>query len=315
MSNFFNNPNAHSVVVDRVPCAFAKAHNGESGTHYTVVIFDKKQNVLYVGSECEHKHGEAVQAFHEMGGETCFSVTAKFRAALGRVKSLRGQSISSYRNELGELHGASPLMRAAFNTTKEHMIEVHNSRVSKEAAERPMEVVALQRLVDKLTRSVMTLPSVTSVGKHSHRVSHFHKHVTLVPRVLEVRNVTHTYSFTHNGFVLPSGNYLHLTTPLDTTTFAVREPEQKKWLVDESAVRRWAENNHTSIVRNEQFSIPGSKCVFCGESYERMGKHTRGMKHKERVLDVVKLVCKAISPTGLRMINNPKHASAFFRAL
>lgn len=319
MTNFFKNTNAHSVVVERVPCAFAKPKSGEPmGTHYTVVIFDKNQSVLYVGSECEHVHGESVQALHEMGGQTCFSITAKFRAALGRVNTLRGQSISTYKNDLGELQDVSPLMRAAFNTTKNQMINVHNERVQPTKKEVSANIVALQKLVDKLTQQMLSLPLVIDEGRHKQNVTTSQKQEVKVPRVLKVEEHTYTYAFDHAGMLFPSGSYLRLSPANDYETFAIKEHGVGgRWLVDEQKVRQFANNNHTSIATPELdgLKISKSKCVFCGETYERMSKHTHGLKHKNRVVDVVKLVCKAISPTGLRMLNNPRYSATFFRPL
>jgi hypothetical protein len=105
--------------------------------------------------------------------------------------------------------------------------------------------------------------------------------------------------------------YLSLEPASENRTLAIRDPKTGTWYMDNDRILAFASRNHNC--GTGQGTVSDRTCIFCGESYERMSKHLQGAKHKERVLEVVKLVCKATTPTGLRMINNPKHKSAFFR--
>jgi hypothetical protein len=85
--DFFSNPNIHSVVTERVKCAFAPAtKDGEYGTHYVVLMRDKKDNLLYVSCECEEGHGTALIAGMDTEeGDTCFSYVSKLRSSISGV--------------------------------------------------------------------------------------------------------------------------------------------------------------------------------------------------------------------------------------
>lgn len=326
--SFFNNPKVSSAVVERVPCAFAKPNpDGSVGTHYTVVLFDNKQNIMYVGSECEHKHGESVAALHEMGGTTCFEITAKFRTELGKVKANKGVRVSHdpYRGD-SKLSGVGPLMEAAFSTAKSRMVKVHNNRVS--TSEPRFKVFTqkgpmLQRIVNKLTGNMLSLQGKVNLGNKAERTNTHVIQEQQYPSVFRVSE-TEVNEFSSTlcaGTVdqpvaghVPPGLYLTLSPSNNNECiFAVRDAKGQ-WLIDEDRVKRYANTGNNPIEdSSSKWGISTKQCVFCNAHFERMSKHTQGAKHKDRVLEVVKLVCKATTPTGLRMVNNPRHKSAFFR--
>jgi hypothetical protein len=323
MTNFFKNPKASSVVVERVPCSFAKASHGKIGTHYTVVIFDENKKLMYVGSECEHKHGEAVQAMHEMGGTTCFSVTARFRAALNEATSSQ-KSLTHLRHnrEYKKLENC-PLLNAAFEVVHDTMVLTHNKRWMEKTPRSkfvhfPVKGPALQQIADKLTSKMMSLPEIAFRGNYANRLDPGYaagKVDTLRPRVFHFSEFTVANSLEFSTEILSPGNYLMLSsheTPSEYDALAVRKPNGQ-WLVDRERVWSFARNSWNPLQDTRQWGISHNRCIYCGETYHRMSRHVQGARHKERVLELINMVCRATSPTGLRMINNPHHRSVFFR--
>lgn len=332
MSNFFQNPNANSVVIDRVPCTFAKPSKGSPGTHYTMVIFDKNNNVLYVGSECEHQHGEGIQALHEMSdgkSSTCFNVTSTFRKALNVMKQNKNQFVripSRYDREgisKPELKDCSLILTKAFDVAWESMVTVHNDRATKNAqknAEFPTfgrKGQALQSLVNRLTTRLLSLPVVPHTGNKSLHVSNHHfienKHVDM----FVVREHTFIYETAIKDSPYAEGATHLVLSPADRPSriFAVMNRDST-WTVDEESVRSYATDNHNFMTNSAgEFSnlIKAKHCPFCNMTFERMTKHTHGGKHITRVLEVVKSLTRAMSPTGLRMLNSPRHKYVFFR--
>ena len=331
MSNFFQNPNANSVVIDRVPCSFAKPHKGSPGTHYTMVIFDKGNNVLYVGSECEHQHGEGIQALHEMSdgnAPTCFNVTSTFRKALNVVKQNKNQFIrigSRYDTGTAKpvLKDCSLVLTKAFDVAWESMVVTHNDRATK-SAQKPEEFPtfglkgnALQSLVNRLTTRLLSLPVIPHTGNKSLHVSNHHflenKHVDM----FVVREIRFNYDKTIKDSSYVEGATHLVLTPADrqSLVFAVMNHDGT-WTVDDESVRTYAQDNHNFMTNSTgEFSnlIKSKHCPFCNMTFERMTKHTHGGKHITRVLEVVKSLTRAMSPTGLRMLNSPRHKYVFFR--
>jgi len=331
MSNFFQNPNANSVVIDRVPCSFAKPHKGSPGTHYTMVIFDKGNNVLYVGSECEHQHGEGIQALHEMSdgnAPTCFNVTSTFRKALNVVKQNKNQFILmanriDSRSVKPVLKDCSLVLTKAFDVAWESMVVTHNARATR-SAQKPEEFPtfglkgnALQSLVNRLTTRLLSLPVIPHTGNKSLHVSNHHflenKHVDM----FVVREHTFGYGMEIKDFSYVEFSTHLVLTPADRQAliFAVMNRDGT-WTVDEERIRTYAQDNHNFMTNSTgEFSnlIKSKHCPFCNMTFERMSKHTHGGKHITRVLEVVKSLTRAMSPTGLRMLNSPRHKYVFFR--
>lgn len=334
MTNFFQNPNAHSVVVDRVPCAFAKPNrDGSPGTHYTLVIFDKNQSVLYVGSECEHKHGEGVQALHEMGGgneATCFRVTASFSNALNTIKKQRGKAISRY-DDAPRLQAGSPLLGQTFQVAWSAMRDKHNKRAeSSDSSGDPyptfgMKGIMLDNVVRRVSASMLNLPAKVTCGRGKSFDASPCSSISYAP-VFRVVETTFRHDTVFGEIVVPAGSTrLALTTNDSISSFlAVREGNQ--WHIDSDFVKRVASRNHNTIENFEKHGWSsllrehlGPKihadeyCIFCAESFTRMSKHLKGGRHINRVSEVVALVTRATSSTGLRMINNPRHRNVFIR--
>lgn len=340
MSNFFKNPNANSVVVDRVPCAFAKAdRNGNPGTHYTLVIFDKNSNVLYVGSECEHKHGEGIQALHELtagNSKTCFSVTSTFRKALGVIKDdFKNRTYNEYSREhqakKPRMNDCSPILSKAFDIAWESMTAQHNKRARQFEEDSAAAYVTrfpvfgkkalkYQLVADMLTSRIMNLPVRPDIGNHASRVSDHATSGVERLRLFEVGETTFNYAVTvptasgESREFMP-GTYLVLRPAVSSRIMAVRANDGK-WYVDRVAVREYASDEHCFHSQEHGTfgrNISSSRCLFCNEVFQRMTKHTHGNKHVSRVLEVLGLLTKAMSPTGLRMLNNPRHKTTFFR--
>jgi len=300
-TDFLSNPNVASVLVEKVPCSFAKPDkHGGVGTHFTMVLTNKAGHIMYVGSECEQKHGDSVEFFHSEGSATCFKVTAAFREALASIKNTKG--VANYAPDV--VLPSSKNLKYAINSAWEVMKAAHNSRISADYT-LPLKQVALQNTVTKLANHLMTLPKVKLAEDTSETV----KRTALVTPLVVMNDLGYSPEFQYRlcpadntGIRLALRRYDGSWDVQDdrVLSFAERNADCVNWPVEQS--------KHHGKVRSTN-----TVCSFCGGTFERMSKHLAGAKHKNRVLEIVRLLCKATTPTGLKMINNPKHRSAFFR--
>jgi hypothetical protein len=333
---FFQNENISSVVVDRVACTFAKpTSDGKMGTHYTVVMFDKNKNVLYVGCECEHMHGEGVSALHEMSGanNTCFKVTAAFKSALNFTKGHQGKTIDRYSRNTPSLKGVSPFLSNALDTAFMNIIEVHNKRVPKTDGEIKYPLTGaygefMQTAVDRLTTNYLRLPTLQNTGRHAEKMQESLQHNALVrPRIFTVTERKFDYPLQFNDetgtpYQVPPSTCLVLSPTENTDVRLAVKPMGKPWLFDGDDIRYRAEYlyegfSHNSawkgIIRERKgFSSDRTYCVYCGRSFTRMPKHAKSDPHRDAVQNLVRLVCRATSSTGLRILNNPRHRNSTF---
>lgn len=307
----FTNPNIASVLVERLPCAFAPTVNGKMGTHYAMVLLDKEDNVLYVGSECEHKHGEGVQALHDLGGDAtlCYVATAAFKKALAALHASK-QQIDIKADYPKDASLLKNYMRVTFNSVWEHACMKHNQRFVSSMFGNPgfemRRQIAMQQTVDRVAASLLSLPpkdidrgrfvpggSITTPGFCV-------KQVPVYPEVFTCRCVSNQ----------DTGVVYTLEFKNGVDTFARREGGA--WVVNEDYIKQWAKEHFTVSTIPQPGKGP-KKCLFCAEQFERMSKHTQGARHIDRVLEVTKLVCKATSRMGLRMLNNPRTRSTFIK--
>lgn len=311
MMELFSNPNVASVLVQRLPCAFAPTVQGKMGTHYAMVLLDKDNNVLYVGSECEAKHGDGVQALHELGDQDstlCYVATSAFKKALSALHAHKGQhldSVSMFPKDANLLNG---YMRSMFNSVWDMSCDKHNKRFAAfmlgHMPHRLRRRDAMQKTVNHVTSSLLCLaPKLIDVGRMRGPAT----------RTVVSEPVYHTiFEVICND--VDEKKFIYKMGFVDGDVFAVREDGQ--WTVHEDVVKHWAESHHTIRdfrVKHGGYSRPAEKCLFCNETFTRMSKHTQGGKHIDRVLEVAKLTCKATSRMGLQMINNPKTRSVFIK--
>lgn len=313
----FQNPNIASVLVERLPCAFAPTVNGKMGTHYAMVLLDKNNNVLYVGSECEHKHGESVQAIHDMGGQDntlCYVATAAFRKALQALHDSKDIAIDVIQRPKDSCL-LENYMGVVFRTVWENACKKHNNRSVAKLFGNPgptmRRQIAMQRTVNKVSASLLGLsPKEIDCGRPRGNItSNFSiKQVPIFPEVFTVKcapvNQGHSSAVYHDNYIYRL--YFHD----DLDAFATRAGGA--WTINEDMVKNWA-REHWKVNTVAQ-PVKGDRlCVFCGEQYSRMSKHTQGARHIDRVLEVAKLTCKATSRMGLQMLNNPKTRAVFIK--
>ncbi len=334
----FANPNIAAWVVERLPCTFAKPNpDGSPGTHYAMVLLDKGGNVLYIGSQCEHENGEGIQALHELGeaNDTCFTSSAAFRTVLSKIHAAKGDALPM------EPNGAwypniPPLLGTTLKAVWATGQQKHNDRTAKyrlSLTEPPdLKLDSMRHVMDRVMFNVLGLDPQVSHGRHQDRVHNtsFVKNEVTYQRIFQIRRkyfsqeeLRRSYDDGHvlDGVKLEPGTHTVLCLGRDEgVIFAIRDVAGLgKWSFDPEPVKRWAGENYT-VFNNEQKKVLGHSpqngkdyCIFCGDWFERMSRHVSGAKHIDRVVEVAKLACLATSRTGLKMLNSPRHRSAFLK--
>lgn len=340
--DMFSKPNIGTWVVEQIPCAFAKPNaDGTSGTHYAMVLLGKNGDVIYVGSECEHKHGAGIQAMHELGGGgTCYAVSQRFSNILHRLSLAKGTSVrADISNEFtGEITSElPPTMAQLLKNVWFTSASMHNKRAAAESLEPRFhsdpKVRGLQQTVDRVTYSLLKLAPIVDIGRHADRILTPEKRELRYRSVFNVDqricyNPSDVEGFKQNTDITVPVNVPRIclsTIDWDrssaVTVLAVRDQDSHgesapgKWTLSTQAVQKWANHNHTAFSAGEclELGIKRNYCIFCGDTYDRMNKHVQGAKHIDRVVEVAGLVCKATSSLGLKMLNNPKHRTAFIK--
>lgn len=292
------NAKAHTVVHEAVPCAFARPHKGQIGTHTVSVVLDKQGGVISLGCECLSKHGENARAMHALDegaqDDTCYAVLTEvhrtirvldepskklpdaLRATLGRASTLRQ-----------ERQGDRLVYDWALNA---------NERQSR----------ALTKVANKVANSVLKLPRAYDVGNHSLRVETLVKQERLYAPIFAIEPVGGP-----NRQLYLMGDY-HVVTGV---------PGQLGWELNklqEDALRTQAKHFYSLSPSAYTMHVTNalqleSICVFCGETFDRPTRHTAGAAHADRVVNLAKLVLRATSRLGLQMLNNPRHRTAFIK--
>lgn len=340
----FKNSNIGAWIVEQVPCAFAKpGRNGEPGTHYVMVLLDKNKNVMYVGSECEHTHGDGIQALHELSEgntTTCFKSSTAFRAGLGAIHNSKGVQINSSKQQ--ELVNAQlpHMLNAALESVIRTCVKKHNTRVQEQAelsngyiilgnatsADRKNDL--MQRVANKVIYHAVNLKPLVTVGKNR-------GDTPVPPELYQKRDVNYVpivriysrklQSYEYDGIFQyvpseerPTNDQTFVTMMLsggyEAELVAAQDPRNGRWHINDSLVRRWAKQNHTCFNhdRSKAFGVSTDTCIFCQEKFSRMSRHMDGARHQNRVMELIQLATRATSRTGLRLLNNPRHFSAFY---
>lgn len=59
---------------------------------------------------------------------------------------------------------------------------------------------------------------------------------------------------------------------------------------------------------------PDDRCMLCGgEQFKRPAKHITGAAHKDAETKLATYLCRALSPTGIKLFNNPRTKSPFVK--
>lgn len=351
MADMLENPNIGAVVVERLPCAFAPlGKNGEPGTHYAMVLLDNQNNVVYVGSECEHKHGEGIQAIYEMGGysgDVCFAAADAFRKGLRTIHQAKG-SIISYREE-PKGDGLPSILKRVLRSVWQDAADKHNTRIKEQNSVqwpddlpgRSFKIKALQNALDRTLASILKLPALPDNWKESRVDVLPESRVDVLPEErIKFTNVRWPRIFTiedrffskHevqyemtdksviNGVKLEGDENRIVMYPSGfsmpkSKIFAVRD-EQSRWSFDADRLKSWAQNHHNPFTDEISHALKldiHRYCVFCQAEFDRMSRHTSGGKHIDRVVEIAQLGCKATTKLGLKLLNSPKHRSVFIK--
>lgn len=355
-----NNSNIGAWVVEQVPCSFAKPDkNGKPGTHYAMVLLDKNQNVIYIGSECEHRHGDGIQVMHELGGEnaySCYKASVAFRDSLAGIHKAKNQIFGyemqeTLKNKRKEL----PLMlNAALKGVLDTAIEKHNKRIADNtirtnvltlgdpcSAEEDRKSRLLTTVANKVVYNAIGMKPLQSTGRFvnawntgdsrpvpqqtlpendavrqkldSSYLPIFNIQLSsyAVKKILNLNDNPDGEVFDKNQLFTT----MVVNDDYDQVVFAVRDPRDDRWHIAEEDIRTWAKRNHNPLSRSlfmRQLKVSDGHCLFCNERFDRMSRHVQGARHQSRVVEIVQLACRATSRTGLKMINNRRHSSAFF---
>lgn len=342
--SMFTNPNVQSIVVDRVPCAFAKSKDGTTGTHYAMVLFDKNQNVMYVGSECEHIHGPGVQALHEMSdgnSPTCFKVTDAFSKALNQTKAHHMKKMHPY-GAPNDLKNNSQLIQSALKMAWERTVSVHNKRYAalpevEYSNNLSAKEQMMQRAINRVTQRYLNIPLLFNNGRKSSNLQHPPQISEVVrPQIFTLRSRVLSYDMQPEGMAepIPAGQRILGLHPAEdeSVMWAVRT-ENTDWQILHYRIREcsrnvWAgvagpgniELNDNGVTfrqlmarKNRDSHQRQDHCVFCGKSFDRITRHLQSRPHQDAVKAAIEMACRASSPVGLRMLNNRRFSSIFQR--
>ena len=350
------NPRVATSLIEQVPCAFAKTHrNGTPGTHYVMVLLDKDQNILHVGSECGHTHGPGVQVLHELGGQadTCYAAVLPFVHTVEALKSHTGKQIGGNPETIKRSYVADRCLEVVWEkAVKKHNQRFLTERLSHFWVTRPHQ--AMQRVVDRVTASLLGFTPFEEHGRPNLKVDNTFVHNVHYPHVFRVYtrhlldadslaafneklgiNLKLQQKYTTMELCAPQSienlsptERAALTKDGKGVPFAVRgfdehgNPAHGQWTCSQDVVMRFAKGFHTvlSDIDTDRFKLKSADpnkvhCIFCNGDYDRIQRHTGGAGHLDRVVQVASLVCKATTSTGLKMLNNPKHRAVFLRSL
>lgn len=268
-----------STIKTNVPCSFSK-----TGFHTLEIAVDAEYNVQYFQTTCSiSKDKDAIQGLRELGAQCCLVQLEDIRDVLAGTV---GGDWTKFTNiKQAQNHFAEGFVRYVHNkvlTTKRMRAE-RNHTPDKTRYERVLETTAA-----KIFRSAI-LPSENTV-----EVDSFFPKKDL-PTAFRIHNKYYGHELTLNGMT-------------------VARRESKVWNVDIDSTKSIASRILTPDYEDrDALDARTNFCVFCQKQLTRPSKHLSGAQHLSRVTDIVKLVCKGLSPQGIRLINNPKHRSVFFR--
>lgn len=270
------------------------------GRHYVMLTFDVNHRLVHLTSECEQKVGPDIQGAVELGGNVCHSTIHLVKSLLYTFHERKDRLIVDTDHK-SSLENLPEVLRVAFVD----MRDTHNSRINSTTLKRYDKAAKLQRRANSLTQTILGLPKMARVFfidyHRTERVWSSGWARTMQAELPAEFNIPHVLGISIGSQGVDS-----------STLFAVRDygsdgkPTPGKWTLNEELLRAWATANHTAD------GIDSRKyCIFCGQEYSKMSKHTGGAAHIDKVVEVCKLICRATSSLGLKMLNDPKTRNAF----
>tara|TARA_R100001244_G_scaffold129729_1_gene101354 strand:- start:9601 stop:10824 length:1224 start_codon:yes stop_codon:yes gene_type:complete len=111
MSKAINNQKIQTIVIEKVPCAFAKPNKeGGYGTHYVKLMLDDDSNIMHLTNECAEVHdADGSAASGTLSEHTCSYVLAQIRKFVQSDKSAE----LHYAIRKSALHYAADRVRSA----------------------------------------------------------------------------------------------------------------------------------------------------------------------------------------------------------
>jgi len=278
--DFFYNPNIALTIVEKVPCAFAPAKDdGSYGAHYVCAMFDEDNNVVFIESQCEAKHGEdVISTMEEMGGRTCYA----YLAALKKVLS------NSTSDDLHGLGDSLALRQQLVNVSR--IVDQTRSRRNhlkaecEASTERAYGEGVHAAILTNIARTVSDCPlfSIRSRRREGDAVFTF---------VVDGRFIAER---THTGLWQISSQW-------------VQEPGQNKvWLSP-----YYAENfcEHDSEVNTQKRGE--SVCCVCHKSFSRISKHAKSEAHQKNLTVLINRALKFTHGAGLQAVMRRGPGSAW----
>lgn len=297
-----------SIVIEKVPCAFAPVlKDGSIGLHEIKAVFGHKGEILRVHSECQSIHGAGIDGIYELAQESgaqqplCYNAIRDVYENFETMRALGDQGLII---SVGDLKQESPKPGSVFHHAVQAAfacaVNDHNTRHTDNRRSDILLPARFERKIERLYYKLTQFDHIVqTISRNALKTSYVPFKVTLGEGTdLDKRQVC-------------------LRSRRDNRILATRAAATGAWVLDQDVVKSFASTreNIRRIDRRGTKTHPNKEeeCIFCGESFSRLSKHTSGAKHLQHVIDFVNLLCKALSPAGLRMLNNPKYKDVFLR--
>jgi hypothetical protein len=278
--DFFNNPNIGTTIVEQVPCAFAKTRTGEFGTHFVVVMLDKRNNLMYISCQCEENHGEDISStMHEMGGDTCFDFVGKIR------DQLVGKEVD-WKSETSE---GSIINNALLRVSD----QIRTKRYKRKVRTSPPVIggYAWAKCLTNIAQTLAKTPLVRVAWNDA------------------FTDESHVLNNKHNGYFVFSLNYTTVARQ------SVTDGNMGGWLLQgpfahggqpqpltqagklNLRVQTYQANSTWSHT-----SVSNSTCAICHKSFTRISKHTQGDVHRNQIVEKLHRALKFTQGAGLKAV-------------
>jgi hypothetical protein len=282
-----------------------------------VVLFNEQEQIVYVGSECEHRHGDAAIGAHEVGSKTCYQVVTAFQDLLRPLhkREVLGHTSMVVTDQTREILPPRLLNTLSYAYSK--MQVKHNERVmdamALRNAIRPLgKIEKMQLVVNRICQTVFNDDPQIDLGRNIGNISssHLMTNATVMKRykppfTVEYDSLGPINAAAYGVSDLPQGTYITLLWHASGSPLAFRA-KNGKWHIAEDRIKTLAP---------QMYVAPGNKpgsCYFCAGDFTRITKHTQGAGHVTEVLKAVKQITRATEPAGLKILTNPKHGWAVF---
>ncbi|NJL54088.1 hypothetical protein HC928_02230 [bacterium] len=291
--------------------------------------------MLRATCECLERGNEGIQFLHEENPNkpTCYAWVAAVEEMLRELRNTKRLDYYIHRDRpqaIMKNHGVDKIPGMSCDSVRKLLSSVWIACQEQSAARgrtnfRPGPVPYKQRTLERaVNRVACTMLNIKPLHRVGDKVSQDALQNDLAPvhtAYAPVFAVELNYASSTAYSRIPGVNadvpvdFVLRTTSQTINTVAVRQRD--KWFVDRDNCKKLAKEVHglgvwaTFAIGDK--AITRETCVFCNDSFARMSKHLSGAKHIDRFVEVVNMVCRASSTTGLRMLNNPKHRGTFLR--